>query len=79
MNAIWSMINSLQIPIHIPLFDIAIPKEVHGLNSQLISIATFDLPFIEVDSILGPAITKLPDEGEDPMFTDSAYHKTYDD
>lgn len=43
LNFLWSMINSLQMIVYLPLLNITLPASVNTLFSILIKVATFDI------------------------------------
>ena len=43
MSALWGMLNTLQILIHLPIFSIPIPLNAMVFYSSIISITQFDL------------------------------------
>ena len=42
MNQLWSMINGLQLAVHMPLFNCAFPSNANFFITFLIDVATFD-------------------------------------
>ena len=43
MNLLWSMLNTLQVIVHLPLVHIAMPQNVYALSKIIASIACFDI------------------------------------
>ena len=43
LNFLWSMINSLQMIVYLPLLNITLPANTNTLFSILIEVATFDV------------------------------------
>lgn len=43
LNFLWSMINSLQMIVYVPLLNLTLPANVNTLFSILIKVATFDV------------------------------------
>lgn len=43
LNFLWSMINSLQMIVYLPLLNIILPANVNTLFAILIEVATFDV------------------------------------
>ena len=49
LNQLWSMLNGLQLAVHLPLFYTLFPANANYFLSFLIDVATFDiLPSLEV-------------------------------
>ena len=55
------MINSMQILIHTSLFNVSFPSNASLVTSSVIMVATFDIPFINVDDMFGELVA-LPEE-----------------
>ena len=43
LNQLWSMMNGLQLAVHMPLFAVAFPANANFFITFLIDIATFDI------------------------------------
>ena len=53
LSRVWGMINGMQMIVHVPLFNIEMPKSAIAVTSILIDVATFDVPYINVVDIFG--------------------------
>lgn len=62
LNQVWALINGMQIMVHMPLFKVKIPDNAMVLVKQIINIATFDIPKVNVVDIFGA--DKLPKSNE---------------
>lgn len=43
LNLLWSMVNTLQIIVHMPLMNIAMPLNAYVVSKILVSVASFDV------------------------------------
>jgi hypothetical protein len=50
---VWGLISGMQLVVHMPLFNVEMPDSTMSLFSELIKIATFDLPYVNVEEIFG--------------------------
>lgn len=48
---VWGMINGMQLVIHFPVFKVTLPDRLNMFIETLISVATFDIPYLNIDSI----------------------------
>ena len=69
LNQLWGMINPLQILIHTRLFDVNFPSNASLVTKNIILVATFDIPYIEVDTLF-KSFAKLPKDDKPEIFTD---------
>ena len=53
LSQLWGMINPLQILVHTRLFNVKFPSNASLITSSIITVATFDIPYVNVDAILG--------------------------
>ena len=58
---LWGMINSMQILIHMSLFNVSFPSNASLVTSSVIMVATFDIPYVNVDDMFGEVVA-LPEE-----------------
>ena len=56
MNLLWSMMNTLQIIVHLPLINLAFPKNAQAFSAIFLSLAQFD---ILPHSNINPALFKF--------------------
>ena len=48
LNYLWGMINTLQMIVYLPMYNLIFPGNISMLNSIIINVATFDIvPFID--------------------------------
>lgn len=47
LSLVWSLLNTLQLLIHLPLFSVQFPGFAFIVYEQLINVATFDLISVE--------------------------------
>jgi len=45
------MLNGLQFMVHLPCFAARIPPSQLSIIGQIISVATFDIPYLEMDTL----------------------------
>lgn len=48
---IWGMINGLQVLVHLPCMAAQIPQAQLSIVSEVIKVATFDIPYVEMGSL----------------------------
>ena len=48
------MINGLQLLVHYPLINLMFPGNVMSVVSAIISVATFEIPFVDIDTLSQP-------------------------
>ena len=60
LNQLWSMLNGLQIFVHMPLMDVRFPANANTFIVFLVNIANFDI--IPTDYLFGK-IFNFPDDG----------------
>ena len=48
------MINGLQLLVHLPLINLLFPENVMSIVSAVISVATFEIPFVDADTLSRP-------------------------
>ena len=46
------MINGMQIIVHLPAMNVDFPFNVMKVVDEIVKIATFDIPYLDIDSIL---------------------------
>ena len=51
LSQVWGMINGLQFILHFPTLHIDMPGNSFSFLKSLISIATFDIPYVEMGTI----------------------------
>ena len=61
LSQLWGMINAMQILVHLSVLNVDFPATAQLVTSNIIMVATFDIPFLNTDTILSPVAT-LPDE-----------------
>jgi len=61
LSQVWGMINGLQLPVHFPALDVEFPKTTEKVVNALLGIATFDIPYVNLDDTLGSWIG-LPED-----------------
>ena len=49
---LWGMINAMQILVYMRVFNIQFPANANLVSKNIIIVATFDLPFINTDTML---------------------------
>ena len=54
MAQVWGMINGLQLIVHLPLVNLLFPGNVMEVVSAIISVATFDIPYVDMEHIFMP-------------------------
>ena len=54
MAQVWGMINGLQLLVHLPLVNFLFPGNVMAVVSAIISVATFDIPFVNMEYLCMP-------------------------
>ena len=42
------MINGLQLLVHLPLVNLLFPENVMAVVSAIVSVATFDIPYVDI-------------------------------
>jgi len=47
------MLNGMQILVHIPVFNVQFPAVAFLVVGKIITVATFDIPYVESDTIFG--------------------------
>lgn len=52
LSQVWGMINGLQIMVHLPTMNVDFPVNVMKLVNATVTVATFDVPGLDIDSIL---------------------------
>ena len=52
LSQVWGMINGLQIMVHLPTMNVDFPVNVMKLVNATVTVATFDIPGLDIDSIL---------------------------
>jgi hypothetical protein len=50
MSQLWGMINGIQFIIHLPVLNINMPANAVLISKSLITIATFELPWISMET-----------------------------
>jgi len=58
---VWGLISGMQLVVHMPLFQIDIPHSTMSVLSELIKVATFDIPFVSVTDIFGEDVFPDPE------------------
>ena len=43
LNYLWAMINTLQMIVYLPMFNVIFPANINMFNSVIIKVATFDI------------------------------------
>ena len=61
LASLWGMINSMQILVHMRIFNVQFPANANLVTKNIIMVATFDIPYVEVDFLLSP-IGQLSDD-----------------
>lgn len=59
---IWGLINGMQFIIHLPAINSAFPQNAFLVIGKIIIVATFDIPFVTLESI--PEYFPLPDDDD---------------
>ena len=52
LSQVWGMINGLQILVHLPTMNVDFPVNVMKLVNATVTVATFDVPGLDIDSVL---------------------------
>ena len=50
---VWGMINGLQLIVHLPSMNIDFPENAMGVTENILSVATFDIPYLDLETITG--------------------------
>jgi hypothetical protein len=58
MNVMWSLINNLELVVHLPLFSIAFPSNAFEFLNKLIEIMTYDV--IPIDKYMDKIFPFIP-------------------
>ena len=64
---VWGMINGMQVMVHLPAFAVKFPANAFMVVEQILTIATFDFPYIDVETLSFGLFTVSED---DSIFTD---------
>jgi len=64
---VWGMINGMQIMVHLPALAVKFPANAFMVVEQILQIATFDFPYIDVETLSGGFFAVSED---DAIFTD---------
>jgi hypothetical protein len=56
------MIGGVQLMINIPLLALKFPANAFLMTKNLLMIANFDVPYVNMDTIFGPVLWNLPDD-----------------
>jgi len=60
---VWGMINGMQILVHLPILNVEFPAVSFLVVSQIVSVATFDIPYVNMDDMFGKFIKLSEDDG----------------
>ena len=60
LQQVWSMINGMQLFVHVPMLGVPLPETSENLIGQLVNIATLDL--LPTDIVYEGVFDDLPDE-----------------
>jgi len=64
---VWGMINGMQVMVHLPAFNVNFPANALSVTSKILVVATFDIPYVNMDVLMFGAFEVEPDDG---IFTD---------
>ena len=53
LSSIWGMINGIQLAAYLPLISIDIPEKTTKYSGFIAEIVTFDIPDLDMESVLG--------------------------
>ena len=53
LSQLWGLVNSMQMIVHVPLFNIVLHDDVLQITGFIIEVATFDLPGLNVVGLFG--------------------------
>lgn len=61
LSQLWGMINSMQILVHLGIFNVDFPINAQIVNENIVTVATFEIPKLNVDDMFGTVVS-LPED-----------------
>ena len=72
LSMVWGMINGMQLLVHFPIFKIVFPEIPEVVVGSLVSVATFDIPYLNIEFVN----QDMFDEGSDVFEYDKNLDET---